>query len=342
MKLFSCLAASPLFLAACSGTVTVQTNSGTATGAGGAATSTTVGPGGGSPASTSAGAGGAGGAGGDTAATSIINACVIATSCGTKAGWQPFTVGKCIDAFARLGWYYDDPESLPDPALAARLLTCATSANCNAVFSCFGGDWIDVTRCREGSICQGDSLSDGKLAFFDCGTLGTTCADLWSNGNRACCNATPCGVPGGNTCTGTAASFCGIWGERVDFDCGTSGRVCSLDPKAPCVGTGASCDPMSTLISCAGSVATYCSGGALATYDCSSTKFRTACAAGKPSSWSPCVPKGSQCDMWNEPIGCVGDGVQVCVNGDIVVVSCSSLGFASCVADVNGHARCVP
>jgi hypothetical protein len=103
----------------------------------------------------------------------------------------------------------------------------------------------------------------------------------------------------------------------------------------------APCDMM-TPIACAGSIATYCSGGALVIYGCAATTFRTACAAGQPSSWPPCLPKGSACDPSAEPAGCIGDGVQVCADGDIVVVSCSSLGFASCEADMIGHARCVP
>src|SRR5262249_15377834 len=159
------------------------------------------------------------------------------------------------------------------------------SADCSAVHACFGGDWIDVSRCRDGAMCQGNSL-DGNGASFDCGTLGATCMDLWSNGIRACCNSAPCPAPNDPSCTGTVASFCGGWGERVDFDCGKSGRVCQLDPFTPCAGTGAACDPM-TPITCNGSVATYCSGGALAKLDCAAIPLRSACAAGQPSPWAP-------------------------------------------------------
>jgi hypothetical protein len=108
----------------------------------------------------------------------------------------------------------------------------------------------------------------------------------------------------------------------------------------PCAGTGAACDAMMP-ITCNGSVATYCSGGALAQYDCAKTMFVTGCDAGQPSYYGPCVPQGTACPPV-DPAGCVGDGVQVCADGEIVVVSCTSLGFGSCVADINGHARCVP
>src|SRR5262245_11204871 len=177
-----------MVVAECSGTVAVQSGVGS-TGTGGA---------GGVPVSTSSasvggagGAGGSGGSGGGSVAASIVEACVIASSCGKLAGWEYFTASVCVDAFARLSWDYDGPEGLPDPELAARLLACATSADCSAVRACFGGDWIDVSRCREGALCQGNSLT-ASGASFDCGTLGATCDDLWSNAIRACCNSAPC------------------------------------------------------------------------------------------------------------------------------------------------------
>src|SRR5262245_3537262 len=91
-------------------------------GTGGAGATTLAGGSGGTTTSTGVGAGGSGGTGGGPDTTSIVEACVIAASCGAPAGFPLFSASTCVDDFARLGWHYGGPGWLPDPVLTARLL----------------------------------------------------------------------------------------------------------------------------------------------------------------------------------------------------------------------------
>lgn len=266
---------------------------------------------------------------------SIIEACVIATSCGRAPDWLfDDTAATCIDGFSRLEWSYDSPPLLPDPVIADKLLACAASArgDCEAFQSCFGGDWVTLPRCREGGFCSNNIMSASTEGpSYDCGAIGATCQDLWSGAQRACCNPAPCSTSTGVECDGTVASFCGIWGENIVFDCGQSGRTCQSDPLEPCVGTLGPCAP-DTTATCAGNTVTYCSAGRLATYDCSSTMFRTACNQGAPPYETPCRPQGAECDPWNTPGTCDGSVLRTCADGVRVDVDCAALGFSGCEA----------
>jgi hypothetical protein len=134
-------------------------------------------------------------------------------------------------------------------------------------------------------------------------------------------------------------SYCGGWGEYVEFDCGASGRTCQLDFQAPCLGAGASCEPQETKTTCAGSVATYCSGGKLAQYDCAQTVYRTACNLGGPPYEGPCEAEYTSCTVWDGD-ACSGETLFACVNGVSAGISCASLGFQKC--DASGDVpRCV-
>ncbi|MBI4957841.1 MAG: hypothetical protein HY908_37900 [Myxococcales bacterium] len=286
-------------------------------------------------------AGGAGGAGGN-ALDAVVRACALATSCaGDADGWPRFSPSVCVDAFARLGWDYQSPSSLPDPDLAARLLACATPGTSCADFrSCWGGDWVGLSRCREGGYCVGNAITSWQGGpSFDCGAIGGTCMDLWSGALRACCNAAPCSTTTDIACTGTVATFCGGWGEHVTFDCGPSGRTCNPGTSywEPCSGTGAPCtatDP----VTCAGAVASYCSAGRLAEQDCAGVWSATACAQG--DTYGPCRPAGVACSPLDDPGSCQGTDLEVCVDGTYRTVSCTALGFDVCDLPSVGYARC--
>ena len=290
---------------------------------------------------------GGGGAGGASLEDEIVRACVVASSCAALEGsgpWPAFSASTCVEAFGRLHWHYTALNALPDPSIAARLLLCASTAgagDCAAFRSCFGGGWVSFSRCREGGVCQGNTMLAGGPdgPGYDCEAIGATCMDLWSGAQRACCNAEVCTQSSDIVCNGTQLQYCGGWGERVEFDCGASGRLCQSDPWYPCVGTGAACaydDP----VSCAGSVASYCSGGALATYDCSQVLGRSACAAGAPSHHVPCRPSGDACDPASYLGACKGDELVLCVDGALRVESCTALGFGACEPPDVAHARC--
>lgn len=316
-------------------------------GAGGGTTTVTGGAGPGGAGAGGAGAGGAGGGGGSAGGggtkpdlQSILEACVVARSCGNSGGWMTDTVGSCLDGFSQLGWFYGAPPFLPDPQIAARLLSCAAEApgDCGAFRSCFGGDWVSLPRCREGAYCQGQLLSSSPEGpFFDCTVLGASCVDLWSGAQRACCNEDPCPQSSGVVCDGTVASYCGPWGEDVEFDCGASRRTCQSDPLAPCVGTGDPCAEGSPA-QCAGDVAFYCSAGRIATKDCGETQFRTACHQDAPVYEVPCRPAGGECEAGAFE-SCQGATLRVCVDGDWTEVDCPSLGFPVCEETPDG-ARC--
>ncbi|NUP05696.1 MAG: hypothetical protein HOW73_06505 [Polyangiaceae bacterium] len=283
-----------------------------------------------------------GGSGGAEPEMSIVEACTIAASCGVDAGWQPFTASSCIDGYARLGWHYDPPIALVDPSIAMNVLSCAQQPTCEAFRACYGGDWVSLGRCREGGFCLDDETIGAGFddaPAFDCGSIGAACTDLFSDAQRACCNATTCGQPYTATCTGNVASLCGFWGEYAEFDCAVSGRTCQPDIEAPCRGS----EPCNggEEITCEGSVARYCSGGGWATFDCSTTGYRTECAEAKQSSAIPCRPASFDCDPTLDPDACDGDELIVCADGERVGVSCTSLGFSGCEIDVNGRAKCV-
>lgn len=251
----------------------------------------------------------------------------------------------CVDGYSRLGWHYERPGSLVDPTIAQRVLECAeTTAGCEAFRECHGGDWVELGRCREGGFCEGNvmrSWQDGPS--FDCSSITSGCADLSSGALRACCNETPCGTHSGLTCDGTVARWCGGWGESVSFDCAPSGRTCvdgGDDIESPCIGDGAQC-ALDAPVSCDGSVATYCSGGRLATFDCGQTPHRTACAHGEPSYHAPCVAAGSACVPESYFETCDGQSIRVCVGGEVTSVGCSALGFSTC-EDTDRGARCIP
>ena len=312
---------------------------------GGAATSTTVT--GGTPGvggtTGVGGTAGAGGVGGD--AQSLVEACALISSC-TPAGlgWPLFSASACVDSLARLGWSYESPGTMPDPTFTVRLLDCAAASpgDCAALAACWGhSDWFGFSRCREGGYClDGSSVMLGGAgdASLDCGELGGACMNLWSDGQRACCNAQPCDGVGGVQCDGTKVSLCGGWGERIDFDCGVSGQTCNDDPLAPCKGSGA-CDIKTSSTVCMGSTAIYCSGGGEAVYDCASTLFRTACNEGASAYDIPCKPKAAACDPTYENGSCNGSALRVCVDGEWADVDCTKIGFKTCAQGMD-MARC--
>lgn len=294
----------------------------------------------GSSTSTTTGAGGAAG-------LSLPEACVVAASCNWASPGFPFTPSSCLDSITKLGWYFEAPNLLPDPVLADRLYQCATehAGNCGLFTDCFGGDWVSLSRCREGGYCDANKIAAGTTGpRFDCGSLDAICVNLASGAQRACCNAEACDAGTPVQCNGQVATYCGLWGEHVTFDCGLSGRLCnegSPDQWIPCVGPGpGACDPVTPIV-CEGNVAVYCSGGALAKYDCSQVTYRSLCNEGASSYTAACRPKGTECDPEWELSTCDGDRIRVCVDGVFQLFDCTALGFAACEEQPD-TARCVP
>ena len=271
---------------------------------------------------------------------SIIDACVIAASCGEA---YPFvSASKCIDGFGLL-WWYAEGYAAPNPTIAAHLLQCAGVAHgdCAAFRSCFGGNDIALSGEYLDGTCQGQVAQQGNNLSFDCAAIGATCQSLVSTAG-AVCNHASCAGPTSVTCNGSIASHCSFGGQFLEVDCAKSGRVCAdgAPPGAwPCVGTSDACMPGGT--SCVGDTASYCAGGKLATFDCQGTLFRTACS---PSSLAteadpPCKYKADTCLPAAD--SCSGTSIQLCVDGDFVDVDCKALGFTGCSPTTTG-AACTP
>jgi hypothetical protein len=275
----------------------------------------------------------------DTAISDLehaVRACVVAASCApyaTGSSALKVTASGCLDELGRLDWPQGGYSAGPISSLARRFLDCvppAGAVDCKTFTSCYGGDWVSFSTCREFAMCDGAKLKGYKGDLtIDCAVLGphATCVDLPTGVPRACCTASTCSVAG-TTCQGSEGSTCSM-SVLFEFDCAPSGRVCSVDPKVGlCQGTGTACD-VSAPPTCAGATATYCAGGKLSTVSCAKRLLRSACDPS--SSYLPCRPAGSECtpDFLGE---CAdgGAGLVVCVDGRRRTVGCATLGFEVC------------
>jgi hypothetical protein len=265
----------------------------------------------------------------------VMRACALAASCGAPG--SNLSPSWCVAEFGRAAWR--------DATVLDHLLSCAGATSCEEFRSCWGGDLVTLSATVEDAECIGNVISIELIkgvspARLDCGAIGGQCVDLASGLLRVGCNVRPCDGPEPiRDCNGTTASGCGGWGEYSSVDCARTGRVCRIDGNhAVCAGSGAPCDE-SLRITCAGSVATYCSNGAKATIDCATTRFATGCAAGASSS-EPCTAAGKDCDPESFVGRCDGSAFQLCVDGSIATFDCHSIGFPLCDFPSVGSARC--
>lgn len=176
---------------------------------------------------------------------------------------------------------------------------------------------------------------------LDCRAIGGQCVVLAMDSITAACNVRSCtGMSvAPSVCEEDRATGCNSSAAYTSVDCARSGQACQIvGPRTVCAGTGPACASWEK-ITCVGSVATYCSGGARATLDCASTGFATRCAEGAPSS-EPCTTAATECDPRSFVEKCNGGNLQVCSNGSIVSVSCQSAGLVSCDPSPAGYARC--
>jgi hypothetical protein len=282
-----------------------------------------------------------------TTTSEIARACALAASCSGYG--SPTSASRCIAEFGATVSRRDDTN-------LDRLLSCARktlggdSRGCGTFVSCWGGDLFTLD-----SIVQGGRCSGTKVAYtpadatsplqLDCAVLGQECSDPMTGLQRAGCAAKSCLVSpvAAPSCEGTVASACAGYGPRSTVDCGRSGRTCQVSGQnAVCVGTGAACDT-SEKVTCAGSEATYCAGGARATVDCATNSMATRCAAGA-SSREPCTIAGTACSPATFVDVCgSGGAMQVCVDGSIATIPCADIGLVLCqMLNGNSYAQCFP
>lgn len=270
----------------------------------------------------------------------VVRACTIATACARaeNPAWYALSISRCIDGFA-LG-----PHGAPgyfsyvDAIVSARLLACATSADCASFTRCFGGDSVQLSLCREGMYCDGKRLvssSGNTTGSFDCAAIGLDCTELVTDALRACCTPRTCMQSYGVACDSKTTGTMCLAGAIFAVDC-DDGLECSPGISDPaCRGRGASCSPQATT-QCNGSVATYCMGERQATFDCATNELRTAC---NPGGYDPCRAGGSACSP--DTIETCGDGsLTVCVDGSTHTIDCRALGFAGCAQADSARAIC--
>ena len=272
----------------------------------------------------------------------VIRACTLAASCGGAAFGSfapPLSISRCIDGFAdRIG----SPEGLNfgvHPVVVEQILSCSAAATCAAFTDCYGGDSIELSACREGAVCKGTVMQSlnaaGGAATYDCDALGYVCTELSTGAIRSCCTPKICSEQFATTCdTTTRATVC-LAGATLPVDCGATGLVCNPGSGSyTCLGTGPSCVEETT-VNCSGSVATYCVGERLGTFDCAKGTFRSRCNAG---GLEPCTDQGTQCTSFG-PETCSAGSIQICVDGAFETLDCKTLGFAGCDL-LDGRAIC--
>lgn len=279
---------------------------------------------------------------GGTRKDEIVRACAKAASCAS----QPtlYSASRCIQELGKTASRHDDTK-------IDRLLACASAppkgAFCSDFTSCWGGGLFTLAPFVEGGTCNGSYLEitppgASTSQAVNCATMGGACESLATSVRSATCNLISCSgdrLP--RTCAGTTVKGCGEWLEYTSLDCAWSGRTCRSDlPHAVCAGAGAACSD-SDRVTCAGSVATYCSGGALATVDCAKTGSATRCAAGAPST-EPCTAAGTECNPASFVETCDGNRLRVCADGSLVSVECHDIGLVLCFQPSSGPAKCMP
>jgi hypothetical protein len=275
---------------------------------------------------------------GGTSPNEIIRACALAVSCASFS--NTYSASRCIQEFGKTVSRQDDLK-------LERLLTCAKAANCSDFNGCWGGDLFTLDLFVTGGQCSGNSIEITPAGasgpqFLSCSAMGGVCEGLATDVISVACNAQSCkGTGVAPACDGTKARGCGGWAEYTSLDCAWSGRACQIQgSRAVCAGTGTACSD-SDKVTCAGSVATYCSRGARATVDCAKTGFATRCVDGGLAT-EPCTAAGTECDPAAYVDECDGNKLKMCANGSIVSVACDDIGRVLCFAGSVGAAKCMP
>jgi hypothetical protein len=276
---------------------------------------------------------------GGTYKDEIVRACVVAASCASFS--NTYSASRCIQEFGKTASRQDDLK-------LKHLLTCAKATNCSDFNGCWGGDlftlepFVTDGQCDKSNIKVTPTGASGPQ-FLNCSAMGGVCEALATGVISVTCNAQSCSGAArpAPACDGTTASGCGGSAEYRSLDCAWSGRKCQIDGSyAVCAGTGAACSDADK-VTCAGSVATYCSGGARATVDCAKTGSATRCAAGAPST-EPCTAAATECDPTAFVDQCDGNKLKVCADGSIVSIGCNDIGLVLCWPGSIGTAKCMP
>jgi hypothetical protein len=281
--------------------------------------------------------------------------CALASACGEGTSAFGQTCEE-IQAEASLG----TNGTGTDQALISAELSCVESASdCASFQACLTVPASAAAACKGiGSVCSGGYVVrcgaelGGLTEGDDCMGAGLVCVE---GGDGASCGTASCdstttkptcdgdnlvtcqpiggfmsttGVLSSDSCNGSMSSECSL--GPGGGNCQTAvGQTCGVvSGVAMCVGTGAACDQTTSKNSCNGTVMTTCTGGALATYDCTTEDPNATCQIGSGGD-AQCVGAGTACTD-KTPETCANGVITYCSWGTITTVDCTSYGLSGC------------
>jgi hypothetical protein len=280
----------------------------------------------------------------------VRKACAMELSCLSPA---PITSGgSCVSQFEQgmadgFGILFG-----PSAADLARYVNCASSAgDCTTALNCasknHGPAWC---MAHPNPTCDGDTLVNcvggWGLELNDCTQLNLHCRS--ANGFATCSDGTTCDGTVTDQCMGNRYVTCDSQTHLgASFDCGQfiPGGVCrhivnGTSSETGCFGPGsATCTATETMASCDGAAIVSCGYGTTVRVDCS--QFQSHCLADNSngSSSFSCAPDATDCTA-TSPDSCVGNAIQMCVNGKWEQTACSSFGLSSCATTNSGGVKC--
>lgn len=236
-----------------------------------------------------------------------------------------------------------DPLYLGNPHDLARQVECAVSAaDCAEMIECYRlGRPTGFCSGRPEDFCDGDvwvrCYGEDLRFVLDCAAHGLSCREGGGWFRVSCTRGVACERGTAPRCDGTMAVSC-VDGLEDGLDCAVvwPGSVCALVSGTPtCVPDGAAC----SADRCDGSTFVRCFEGRELRVDCAAAAEGTCTdGADRPE----CVPTANECDPFNPPQFCDGDGIRVCVNGRDARLDCRAIGLRTCGIQTSGNPECVP
>lgn len=235
----------------------------------------------------------------------------------------------------------------------ARFVDCANNnGDCTSALMCaskgHGPSWCSA---HPTATCDGDTLvrcvGGWGLDLFDCAQNGLHC--MTKNGVALCSDGNACDPATSGTCVGNDFVYCDKTALiGVSEDCGSlvSGGKCERITTGTATITGcippgtASCPNTTTSKTCDGTTTVVCEYGTTYRVDCG--QFANHCTPSGSFATGSCTPDASDCTPQSND-SCVGDAIQMCVNGKLQTQPCSSFGMTTCTMAPSGGplARCM-
>ncbi len=278
----------------------------------------------------------------------IQRACAMEVSCLSSAPITP--AGNCVSEF-EIGLATGEGIFFgPSASDLSRYVTCANSSgDCTSALACasrnHGADWCSA---HPNGGCDGDVLiscvAGWGLEQTDCDQLGMHCATS-ASGAASCTDGSSCDPQTAAAhCNGNRFVDCnGGTGLESAIDCaaviagGTCQETVGGIRSVGCRSSQSSSCGTNDSETCDGTTLVACSAGAVTRVDC--TQLGSHCMA-TSSTTADCAPDGTDCTS-QSPDTCVGDSLQLCVNGHWAQTACNSIGLGSCVT-ANGVSVCMP